>query len=618
MVRRQRQVETGDDWSSTSGCDAARPRHWTIILAAVLIGGIVLAVYWPALSAKAYFIDDDYYLTDNPQVQNPSWRSAGQIFGEMLEPSRVVGYYQPLSIVTLMIDHAMGGRANYLRPFHRTSLALHVANTLLLFGLLYGLFGRLWIAAVLSLLFRLHPMTVEPIVWTGERKTPLAAFFSLLCLLAYVRYAKKNSWAAYAACLLAYVLALLSKPTATPLPALLLVLDYWPLGRLGRRALLEKVPLFVVGAASAVVTMVSCARTGGVGMPGDQSLTSMVLTACHNAVFYIRTMAWPAGLTSVYPPVEPLSLSNPVILFSVAAIAGLALALPLIARWNRAPLAGGLFYLLALAPTLGFVRWSWVGISDKHAYLPAVGLILCAAGLMCGIERRVRRLTRPAWVCGVGAIAVLALAVAEARATRAQIDRWQDTESLYRYMLTLAPNSPELHNNLGIVLAQRGWVDEGIALCSQALTLRPAYPKAHYNLGVALGMKGDAAGAAHHYAEAIKDAPALPAALNNLAWLQAAGADEQLHDPDSAVKLAEEACNRTGYRMPDYLDTLAVAYAAAGRFEEAKRTAEQAAQLAENASLRSLAAEIRGRVRFYESRQAFREPATTTGWPAMK
>ena len=125
----------------------------------------------------------------------------------------------------------MGGRENNLRPFHITSLALHMANTALIIVLLYLLFGNIWAAAAAGLLFGVHPMTVEPIPWVGERKTLLAAFFAFWSLILYVRYSRSGNWKSYAGCFLMYLLALMSKPTSVPLPVVMLLMDYWPLKR---------------------------------------------------------------------------------------------------------------------------------------------------------------------------------------------------------------------------------------------------------------------------------------------------------------------------------------------------------------------------------------------------
>ncbi len=178
-----------------------------IIIAAVC--GIVVIAHWPALSAKALSFDDQQYLSKNILVQNPSIKSAARFLTEVLEPSTVAGYYQPLAMISLTLDYAAGGSDENLRPFHITSLALHAANTSLVIILLYMLFGNIWAAAAAGLLFGVHPMTVEPIPWVAERKTLLAAFFSFWSLILYVRYSRSGGWKAYAGCFLMFLLPII-------------------------------------------------------------------------------------------------------------------------------------------------------------------------------------------------------------------------------------------------------------------------------------------------------------------------------------------------------------------------------------------------------------------------
>ena len=180
------------------GCRQDHPVALLLVLM-VVVAVIVAAAHWTALDAKTLTFDDDQYLSENPLVQNPSWHNAGRFLSEVCEPSTVHGYYQPLAMISLMIDHARGGtrEPDGLRPFHQTSLALHVINTVLIIWLLYLLFGNAIVAAIVGLLFGVHPLTVEAIPWIGERKTLLATFFALWCLICYVRFARKGSWWAY-------------------------------------------------------------------------------------------------------------------------------------------------------------------------------------------------------------------------------------------------------------------------------------------------------------------------------------------------------------------------------------------------------------------------------------
>ena len=299
-------------WSSCSGNKAVTengylldargdgktlPKMVVLLVLIAIVCGAVVVVHYPALSAQAISFDDSQYLSNNTLVQNPSWGSARRFLTEVLEPSTVGGYYQPLTMISLMLDCGMGGSDDNLMPFHRTSLILHTANTFLIVVLLYLLFGNAVIAAAVGLLFGLHPMAVETIAWVGERKTLLAAFFALWSLIFYARYASKNSWVTYACCLAAYVLALMSKPTSTTLPVVMLLMDFWPLKRLSRRAVLEKIPFFTLVAISAVITYVSQSRTSITSLPTNYGIERIPFILCHNIVFYLYKIIWPVNLT---------------------------------------------------------------------------------------------------------------------------------------------------------------------------------------------------------------------------------------------------------------------------------------------------------------------------------
>ena len=248
-------------------------REFAIFVALlIVVGGIVFAAHWPVLSCKALSWDDEQYLLENKLVKQPGWDSAKHFLTEVLYPSTVRGYYQPLAMISLMLDYAAGGREENLRPFRRTSLLLHVANSMLLVVLLYFLFGDVLVAGVGGIAYGVHPLTIESIPWLAERKTLLAAFFCLWCLIFYVRYCRSRSAASYITSAVFFVLALMSKPTSTPLPLMMLVLDYWPLKRLSKKAVLEKIPFVAVAVFAAVITFVSQRNTAHVIMPSEQGL----------------------------------------------------------------------------------------------------------------------------------------------------------------------------------------------------------------------------------------------------------------------------------------------------------------------------------------------------------
>jgi len=670
---------------------------------------VTLIVDWPVLSAQATLLDDGQFLKENPLVQNPSWSSARPFLTEGLHPSTVSGYYLPLSMISLMLDHAMGGRPDNLAPFHRTSLLLHLLNVSLLMALACLLFRSVWASAIAVLFFALHPLTVEPLAWVGERKTVLATFFALASLLCYVRWAQGRRRFAYAGSLGLYVLALLSKPTATPLPLAMVLMDYWPLNRLSRRSLLEKLPFLAVGGASAVISTLSHASTSGLSVLHGRSPWESVLLACYLVVFYVGKMIRPAGLSPVYPEPHPLSLSNTGVLAALVGTCALALGLILSVRRSRALVAGSLIFLVLILPTLGIVGYSWVGASDKYVYLPAGGVVLVLAAGLKWILDAIARCGGARWPTLVLGLAVGAVGMFEAAGVRRYLACWRDSETLSHHMLAIAPghsyvlagmgltlldegrtdeaieylvravradsrnvaacnclgiayarqnrigegveqfriavatdpNYAEGYANLGSALLRLGRPDEAIKPLRRALALKPIMPKAQLTLAEALAMTGRPDEAMHWFrrslaywqgdaavccdlgdtfvrqgrtAEAIecytaawRVAPASPRVLNNLAWLLATSDGIDRQRAGLAVALAEQACREAGREEPGTFDTLAAAYAGAGRYSEAVRTAERAIELATAAQQHDLAAEIRGRLELYRAGRAYRE-----------
>jgi len=491
------------------------PKFWLLSVLFIAVCVIVYTVHWPALSAKALSFDDNQYLTENVLVQNPSWASVKRFLTEILEPTTVYGYYQPLTMISLMLDYALGGRENNLMPFHRTSLILHTANTALIIVLLYLLFENVWAAAAAGLLFGVHPMTVEPIPWVGERKTLLAAFFALWCLILYVRYAQKSDKKFYIGCMVMYVLALMSKPTSTPLPLVMLLMDFWPLKRAGSksRIIFEKFPLFAIGALSAVVTYISQSRTAVTVLPSQFGFERVPLVLCHNIIFYLYKMVWPANLSSHYAFPEMMSLANPMMLAGVISTCILIPLLVISLRWTRAAFTGWLIFFVAILPTMQVIGFSNVIASDKFAYLPSVGLLM----LLCYFLVWLFKTGRTAVVITTAVVVISA--GAEAFTTRQYLVHWRDTVSLCEYMLSLTPNAASVHNLLGFALQSQEKYEQAIKHYRRAIELKLDYPEVYSNLGNALSSVGKSDEAIEYYQKALQINPNYANAHYNLGIL---------------------------------------------------------------------------------------------------
>ncbi len=543
--------------------EASRHSTTTLVVLLLVSAIVVFAVHFPALSARALSFDDQEYLVENQLVRNPGLTSAGRFLAEVLDPSTIGGYYQPLTMISLMIDYAMGGRVDYLMPFHLTSLLFHVANTLLVIVLLYGLFRQPWPAAIVGILFGLHPLTVETIPWVGERKTLLAAFFALWSLIAYVRYAQSGRLRFYLLTVVAYVLALLSKPTSTPLPLALLLLDYWPLRRFSGRAVIEKLPLLALGAVSALITFTSQQRTSGVELPGQYNPLNIPLILCHNIMFYPYKMLWPVNLSSHYALPAPFRLTDPWIL---AGVIGVVVLIPLLIwslRRTRAFAAGWLVYFVLLLPTIQIIGFSIAIASDKYAYLPSIGFLIVLAYFLGEWLSKAappdRRRQRVLMMAG----AAVLLFSAEAYGTRKYLTVWRDTETLYRHMIRLSPTSAALYANLGNVLREEGRLDESVEWSRKAAQCEPNSAPILNDLGLALHAAGKLDEAIACYQKALNLQPNYAQPCNNLGEIVFSQGRYQ-----EALGYFEEATKRSP-KMADAHYNRARTLVALGRKDEA-------------------------------------------------
>jgi len=531
---------------------------------------IVLVAHWPALSAKALCFDDAEYVTDNVLVQNPGWVSASRFLTEVFTPSTVGGYYQPLTMISLMFDYAIGGRADNPMPFHRTSLALHVANTVLIIALLYLLFGNIWLAAAVGLLFGTHPMTVESIAWISDRKTLLAAFFAFWSLLFYILFTRTAGKKYYAACLIAYLLALMSKPTSLCLPLVMLLMDYWPLKRFSRKSIREKSPFFVLLGVFALITFISQSVTIGGWFPGQEEhhLLNPPLIICHNIIFYPLKMLWPVNLTSHYTYPQPFAISNPKVLVDVVAAIILIIMLVVSLRWTKAALTGSLIFFIAILPTMQIFKFSDVIASDKFVYLPSLGLLMMLTSFL-------------SWFCAnkqakllAVLVVVLLLAAAEGIATRNYLTCWKDTFILYNHMLTLAPDSVSLHGQLAITYGRAGQNEKAKELLEQTVAIDPSDGQAWFNLGVAYSKLELYPKAIDAFQKTIRLSPNYPNAYIELAgaYFAVGKFEEQIAPCKKAIELSPNSVNA-------YIN-LGSAYSSLGRFADGLELYKRAEKIA--------------------------------------
>ncbi len=768
--------------------DKTQNKYWVLLIYVILALATFIA-YEQVRRNDFVNYDDDDYVTQNPQVKAGITRES---VVWAFTTSHAANWH-PLTWLSHMLDCQLFG----LNPLwhHLTNLFLHITNTLLLFGVLKRMTGTLWRSAFVAAAFALHPLHVESVAWVAERKDVLSGLFWMLTMWLYIRYAQRPGFATYLLIMLTFALGLMAKQMLVTLPFVLLLLDYWPLGRLqlgqqsGGKALPhsksvkvsyqsstvfhligEKIPLFILAVVSGVVTYIVQQSAGAIMKQGEAfPLNIRIANALVSYLGYIVKMIYPSRLAPLYPhPGYSLPMWQAIVSALILAIVSVSIIFTARRRYLA---AGWLWYLGTLAPVIGLIQVGAQAMADRYTYLPLIGIfIMVAWGVAEPVAKwRYRRI-------GLGISAGLVLAVLLI-CTRIQVRHWQNNLTLFGHALAvtennhimhnnygnalrekgrmdeaatqfkealrinpeyltardnisqvflalgrieeaiagftevlrlkpdypnavnnlgvalqkqgkineavekwkkaleLKPDHPDAHYNMGLVLAEQGKYDEaikhfnealqakpdwpgphndlGLAYAqlgkldlaiqnyNEALRLKPDYFKAHYNLGFALFRQdklddaircwsetvrldpsnhkayhnlgiafyrqGNIEQAIKHWAEAVRLKPDWAEALNNLAWALATVEDEELRNPAEAVRLAERACELTDYEQAGMLDTLGVAYAAAGRFPKAIETAKKATKLAEATGKKNLAQGIQNRLQLYKARRPYRE-----------
>jgi tetratricopeptide (TPR) repeat protein len=491
-------------------------RAW---LVAALLVTFTVAVFLPVAGHRFVLFDDDEYVTDNPVVSRGLTAAGVRWAFTTLTQSN----WHPLAWVSHMLDVQAFGLAP--RGHHLTSLALHAATVALLFLALRGMTGALWRPALVAALFAVHPLHVESVAWVAERKDVLAGFFWVLALGAYLRYARVPTPARALAVLLCSVLGLLAKPMVVTLPFVLLLLDWWPLGRLGargggrpparaRRLVLEKAPLFALSAASSLVTYVAQLRGGSIAAAAALPLAARCANAVQGYLWYLGKALWPSGLAVLYPhPGAAVAPGKTALALGV--VAGCTAAALLLGRRRPWLTTGWLWYLGTLVPVIGFVQIGLQSTADRYSYLPLIGVFVAAAWTLGAAARG-----RPSRRLLPGAAAALAL-IALAAASRLQLSFWRDDLALFGRAVAVTRDNPLAWLNLGAAHARRGEWEQEIAACREALRVNPGYADAWFNLGLASFKLGRYQESRDAYGRAVTLRPGFAQARQGLA--EAAG-----------------------------------------------------------------------------------------------
>lgn len=534
-------------------------------LAALVVAALAFTAQARIAQHDFVSIDDPNYVTGNPQVLDGLTASG-------FRWALTTGYFSnwhPLTWLSHMLDvELFGARAG---GHHVVNLLLHAANAALLMLTLDQLVrvGRsrageppddavtIWQSAFVAALFAVHPLHVESVAWVSERKDTLSALFWLLTMAAYGRYAARPSPSRYVLVALALALGLMSKPMLVTLPAVLLLLDYWPLRRWQpswaapdsappvalRRLLLEKLPLAALVVASSVITVLAQRAGGAVGDLSKYPLEGRAWNAVLAYGRYLGKTLWPTRLEFFYPYPSREFLDGgwrePRLVGALLLLLALTGAAFWLGRRYRYVLVGWLWFAGTLVPVIGLVQVGKQALADRYTYLPLVGVFLIVAWGAPELWRRFGLSLRALAVAAMLVVAVLGCL------TWRQAGTWRDSRTLYEHALAVDADNPLAHYNLGVLEAEEKNYAAAREHFAASVALDPTHPRSQYNLALELQRVGEAEAAASAFQKAIDLDPKYSKALDRLALLRLAqGRDVEAQelarraaeaDPESAV-----------------------------------------------------------------------------------
>lgn len=548
---------------------AGEVRGFVIRPQAVLCAALILltfAVFRPLTRHRFLEYDDGLLVTRNPhvysglQAQNVAWAFTSFSGANWI----------PVARLSHMLDMELFGLD--AGRHHLVNLLLHALNVLLLFGVLSALTGSRWRSALVAALFAVHPLHVESVSWVAERKDVLCALFGLLAVRAYIRQRRKPGRRRLAAVSAFLALGLMSKPMLVTLPFVLLLLDWWPLGRIRRTTvpggspparfprhlLTEKAPLFGLSIASCLVTLVAQSRGGAITSLDVLPAGVRIANAAIAYAAYLGKLVWPTNLAIIYP----VNLAAAWLPTAGAAVllAGITALAVIAARRRPYLLAGWLWYCGMLVPVSGLVQVGLQSMADRYTYLPLIGVFIALAWVAQEAAARTRRGTVVVSTLCLAALGVLAVLA------RAQVGLWRDDGTLFEHAVSSTTRNYVAMNNLGTYLAQNGAPERGLALLRDAVRVSPGDSKSWSNLGMILARGRQLVEAESSLRTALRLNPNLVVAHNNLGIVFAmqGGLEDARQEFQAALKL-----------QPDYADgrsNLARIFELQGRWEQSRDT----------------------------------------------
>ncbi|HQI71868.1 MAG TPA: tetratricopeptide repeat protein [Smithella sp.] len=523
---------------------------------------ITLSVFWQTNQFDFFLVDDSLYVTQNNHIQ-----SGITLKGIRWAFSTIhAEYYIPLTWLSFMVDYQIYGL--HAGGYHLTNLILHLMSALLLFWLFNRMTGAVWRSAFVAFLFALHPLHVEPVAWITCRNTLLSAFFCILTLCLYVYYTEKPAARRYLPVLFCFACALMSKPVFMTLPVVMMLLDYWPLGRFDLKKesfifwqMKEKIPFFVLSAIFTVITIVLRLNRPHTSFPLEDRLSNALVSF----VTYLEKTLWPHDLAFFYPfpshfPEWQVIGAAFLIIFISSFVMVMMKRLPHL-------FVGWFWFLIIVFPVLGIIQDNDQAMADRFHYLPSIGIgMMMAWGLPVLFFHPT---TRKNILLPAGIVAIVMMTLF----TWHQCTYWTNDIELFKRTLNVTNNNYVMHNLMGVALEKDGKTKEALQHFNDAIRLKPDYMLALINRGTAYYKLGSYQQAIDDYNQVIRLKPDYADAYNNrgLAYGKLGQYQQAIADFNEAIRL-----------KPNYagaFNNRGLAYLLQGQKELGCREAKKACEL---------------------------------------
>ncbi len=478
-----------------------RQHQWLLVGLAAL----PLLLYAHSLANDFVGWDDGLLITENPWVQGLTWTNIRHAFTSY-DPE----LYIPLTLLSYQLNYAIAGLSPWI--YHLTNLLLHVGNVLLMFWIVGQLTQKKMAALAAALLFAVHPLHTEAVVWAAARKDVLSSVFLFLTLASFLRYrtteksglpreARRAKWGWYVLSMVSFGLGLLSKVSILTAPLVLIMMD-WQQERHGfRRSLRDALPFFSLSVLFGVVSLFG-------KIPQSMFISDKLLIGARATMLLLQKLLLPWGLTVFYPYTQPISVTTPDLFFSVVAVLLVTAVCFWTVRFSRWPLFAWVIFLLLVIPSFtniakgkNYLLDIYV-TTDRYAYAASLGPLLLA-GLFFD---RMRTACSRGIACYAPTTALASVTIILSILAYRQSLTWKDSEALFRHAIAVSPNSYIAHQNLGTIIGERGDLDRALLEYAAALSIRPD-GTTYYNIGQIMEYEGNTALAIEAYRKAVELSP---------------------------------------------------------------------------------------------------------------